>query len=196
MPPLYKGESLSRCARSAGYTYPATYKVCTGSASRGRPNPHTGLHRLAPHRCRASARLAWFPDGYRVSIFPYRSALRPNPASRAHRPRYSAFPTAVGGLLALEGPTLRVTTGKASNISALAGRKPRAKILARPPLLPRPLGHHTPYCGRNPEHQVQASRGSSSCGGHWLPMGRGREVGRFPYGTHPHRNRHPHVLGL
>jgi len=94
------------------------------------------------------ARLAWFPDGYRVSIFPYRSALRPNPASRAHRPRYSAFPTAVGGLLALEGPTLRVTTGKASNLSALAGRKPRAKILARPPLLPRPLGHHTPYCGR------------------------------------------------
>src|SRR5690349_3020652 len=30
---------------SAGYTYPATYKVCTVSASCGRPNPHTVLHR-------------------------------------------------------------------------------------------------------------------------------------------------------
>jgi hypothetical protein len=77
------------------------------------------------------ARLAWFPDGYRVSIFPYRSALRPNPASRAHRPRYSAFPTAVGALLALEGPTLRVTTAKASNLSALwEGKPPRHTELA------------------------------------------------------------------
>lgn len=39
---------------SSGYTYPATYKVCTGTASCGQPNPHTGLHRLAPHRCRAT----------------------------------------------------------------------------------------------------------------------------------------------
>ena len=42
-------------AREApGYTYPATYKVCTASASRGRSNPQTGLQGLAPHRCRAA----------------------------------------------------------------------------------------------------------------------------------------------
>src|SRR6476661_634178 len=80
-----------------GHTYPATYKVCTGSASCGRPNPHTGLRELAPHRCLASARLAWFPDGYRISIFPYRSVLRPNPASRALPASILGLPDSGGG---------------------------------------------------------------------------------------------------
>lgn len=86
-----------RVSRLTGYTYPATYKVCRGSASCGRPNPLTGLHRLAPHRCRASARLAWFPDGYRISIFPYRSALRPNHASRALPASILGLPDSGGG---------------------------------------------------------------------------------------------------
>src|SRR3954449_6807467 len=39
---------------SAGYTYPSTYKVCTGSARGGPAEAHTGLQGLAPHRCRAT----------------------------------------------------------------------------------------------------------------------------------------------
>ena len=75
------------------------------------------------------ARLAWFPDGYRVSIFPYRSALRPNPASRAHRPRYSAFPTAVGHWLT-------------------KGRRFASLRVRRRSSPPWQEGNHAPQCGR------------------------------------------------
>lgn len=114
----------------AGYTYPATYKVCTASARGGTTEAHIGLRGTGSPPLSGCARLAWFPDGYRVSIFPYRSALRPNPASRAHRPRYSAFPTAVGGLLALEGPTLRVTTGEGVEALRLVGMETTRQNLA------------------------------------------------------------------
>lgn len=42
---------------------------------------------------------AWFPDGYRDLVLSYRRPFDQTPPSRAHRPRYSAFPTAVGDWL-------------------------------------------------------------------------------------------------
>jgi hypothetical protein len=142
------------------------------------------------------ARLAWFPDGYRVSIFPYRSALRPNPASRAHRPRNSAFPTAVGHWLT-KGRRSASLLAKASKFSALARRKPRARLTLAPTSLAAPA--------RSPHAVLRASPWSlqarvlrSSLAGRTLaPHGEGKRGRALPsHGPDPHCNRHPHVLGF
>lgn len=139
--------ATSRVLRLAGYTYPATYKVCMGSARGGRPNPYTGLQETGSPPLPGCARLAWFPDGYRIEASPYRSALRPNPASRAHRPRNSAFPTAVGDWLSKGRAQERPTTCPASKFSAFSGRKPRATLSLAPASLAAPAKVTMPYAG-------------------------------------------------
>ena len=141
------------------------------------------------------ARLAWFPDGYRVSICPYRSALRPNPASRAHRPRYSAFPTAVGHWLT-------------------KGRRSASLPVRRRSSPPCEEGNHAPQYGRVHlscrARSVTTRRfaGVTRSTRYRLPVvppraedtgspwGGEERSGAFSHGPHPYRHRHPHILGL
>jgi hypothetical protein len=142
------------------------------------------------------ARPAWFPDGYRISVSPI--------VGPSTKPRGSGAPASKlglpdsGGGLAHEGPTLRVQLLVRRRNSPPWRRGNHARDLrSRPPLLPRPLGHHTPLCGRNREVSRLTGLQVPPWGGDWLPTGRGRGDGRIPlYGSHPHRDRHPHLLGL
>jgi hypothetical protein len=180
-----------------GYTYPATYKVCTGPARGGRPNPHTGLHRRAPHRCRAAPDPRGFLTAIGSRSFPIGRPFDQIPRvgrtgldTRPSRQRWGDYWLSKGRRFA----SLRVR--RRISPPCRSGNHAR-DLRSRPPLLPRPLGHHTPLCGRTAGPPGTGLERSSLEGGHWLPMGRGREVGRFLlYGPNPYRDWHPHVLGL
>src|SRR5947209_302367 len=85
-----------------GHTNPGTYKVCRGSASRGRPNPHTGLQGTGSPPLSGCARPAWFPDGNGSRSFPIGRPF--DQTTRVGRTGLETRPADSGGALALEGP--------------------------------------------------------------------------------------------
>ena len=179
-----------------GYTYPATYKVCTVSALRGRPNPHTGLHRLAPHRCRATPDWRGFLTAIGSRFVPIGRPFDQTPPvgrtgldTRPSRQRW-------GDYWLSKGRRFASLPAKASKLSALAGRKPRATMWPRPPLLPRPLGHHTPLCGRTAGPPGTGLSGPPYGEDTGSPWGGEERSGALFHGPNSHRHRYPYLLGL
>jgi hypothetical protein len=106
-------------------------------------NPIRGFAVLAPHRCRAAPDSRVFLTANGSRVFP----LSQDPSTKARESGPPASELGLpnsGGGLAYEGQTLCVTGRWAVETSAFAVGDKRATLLSRPPLLPCPLGHHTP----------------------------------------------------
>jgi len=153
-----------------------------GSASCGRQNPHTGLQELAPHRCRAAPDPRGFLTAIGSKLCPYRSALRSNPAGRAHRPRNPAFPTAVGDWLT-KGRRFASDCLPGVEALRLPWRETTRDTLPAPASLAAPVMVTMPHAGvvagrqEGPLRLLPVGRTGS-------PDGRGREAGRSSYMDH------------
>ena len=112
-----------------GYTYPATYKVCTVSARGGLPNPHTGLHVLAPHRCRAAPDWRGFLTAIGFRSFPI------------GRPFNQTPPVGRTGLDTRPSRQRWGTGTRRADASRHYGRRRRSSP-------PWQEGNHAPQCGR------------------------------------------------
>ena len=179
---------------SQAYTYAGTNKVCRGSASSGRPKPHTALHRTGSPPLSGYARPAWFPDGYGSSALPIGRPFDQTP--RVGRTGLETRPADSGGALANEGPAPERPLRRTAETSALYRRKPRAMLLLAFASLAAPARSPNPDAGVT-ARPPRSAGGSSRPRGPGSRTGRGREAGRnTPYGSNPCCHRHPHLLGL
>lgn len=77
-----------------------------------------------------------------------------------------------------EGPALWRHSWLGVELLRLGSKETPRDTEGRPPLLPRPLGHHTPQCGRDRSGDLRTELRFPLPGRPGSPRGRGREAGR------------------
>src|SRR6185312_2129138 len=160
--------------------------------------PIRGFKELAPHRCRAAPDSRCFLTA--IGSRSFSLSVGPSIKPRESGPTASelGLPDSGGGLV-YEGPTLRVNYLSGVELLRLSRKETARNNSLAPTSLAAPAKvTHAISCGRD--------RRTARSGSLWfLPtlggLAPGREEKRdvgapLPYGPHPHRNRHPHTLGL
>jgi len=187
------GQSLTT---QPGYTYPATYKICTGSASCGRPKPHTGLHRLAPHRCRAAPDWRGFLTAIGSRSFPIGRPFDQTPPvgrtgldTRPSRQRWGHYWLSKGRRSASLRVRRRISPPCEEGNHAPQYGRVHLSCRARSVTTRRFAGVTRSTRYRLPVVPPRAEDTGSPWGGE-------ERSGAFSHGPHPYRHRHPHILGL